>query len=192
MRYVVFDIETKNIFQDVGKADPSLLDLAVICIYDSKTDAYTGYFQEELQKLWPIIEKADALVGYNSDHFDIPILNKYYPGDLTKIKSIDLLKEIKIASGKRLSLNAVAEATLGAKKTGNGLDSYRWWKQGEYQKVKDYCVNDVKLTKDLYEYMKQNKKVSYSDFGTPREVKLNVKHWNDTKSNGAITHTLPF
>lgn len=192
MHYIVFDIETKNIFQDVGRADPSLLDLAVVCIYDSRTGEYSGYFEDELPKLWPIIERTDALVGYNSEHFDIPILDKYYPGDLTKIKSIDLLKEIKIASGKRLSLNAVAGATLGAQKTGNGLESYRWWKQGEYQKVKDYCINDVKLTKDLYEYMRDNKKVQYNDFGTPREVKLNVKHWNDTKSSGAITHTLPF
>ncbi|MFQ5662131.1 MAG: hypothetical protein ACE5F2_02670, partial [Candidatus Paceibacteria bacterium] len=62
MRKIVFDIETSNIFQDVGKADPALLDLSVISIYDSETDKYVSYVQEELPNLWPIIEKADMLI----------------------------------------------------------------------------------------------------------------------------------
>jgi DNA polymerase elongation subunit (family B) len=91
MRKVVFDIETKNIFQDVGKNDPTLLDLSVVCIYDSETNAYTCYEESQLKDLWPILEKTDLLIGYNSDHFDIPLLNKYYPGDLTKIKSLGIM-----------------------------------------------------------------------------------------------------
>ena len=51
MRKVVFDIETKNFFQDVGKNDPSLLDIALVGIYDSETDSYTSYLENELNKL---------------------------------------------------------------------------------------------------------------------------------------------
>ena len=92
MRKIVFDIETKNLFQDVGKNDPVLLDLSLVGVYDGDTDEYSSYLEEELPKLWPLIEKADMLIGYNSDHFDIPLLNKYYPGELTHIKSLDIMK----------------------------------------------------------------------------------------------------
>jgi len=43
------------VFADVGKNDPALLDIAVICIYDSETDSYTAYLEEELGKLWPMV-----------------------------------------------------------------------------------------------------------------------------------------
>src|SRR3989344_987012 len=99
MRKIVFDIETKNFFHDVGSADPAKLDIAIVAIYDSETDSYTSYLAEELNKLWPILERADILIGFNTEHFDTPLLNKYYPGDLSKIKSLDILKEIKNSYG---------------------------------------------------------------------------------------------
>ena len=104
MRKIVFDIETSNIFDDVGKADPALLDLAIVCIYDYETGDYSSYLEAELPKLWPILEKADMLIGFNSNHFDIPLLNKYYPGDLKNIKSLDLMHEIKKTLGRRCCL----------------------------------------------------------------------------------------
>lgn len=191
MRKIVFDIETKNIFQDVGKNDPSLLDLSLIGIYDSETDNYSSYLEEELPQLWSIIEKADMLIGYNSDHFDIPLLNKYYPGNLTLIKSLDLLKEIKNSLGRRLKLDGVAEATLGVNKSGHGLDAIVWWKNGEIEKVRKYCLNDVKITKDLYDYALKNGILKYKNNGEIKEIPLNTKNWED-KSGSSMTHTLPF
>ena len=85
MRKIVFDIETKNVFSDVGKYDPVLLDIAIIAIHDSETDQYSTFLENELGQLWPILERADMLIGFNSEHFDVPLLNKYYPGDLSKI-----------------------------------------------------------------------------------------------------------
>src|SRR3990167_3009640 len=112
MRRITLDIETTA--GGVGGAfDPTQMHLTVACIHDTETDEYTSYTKEELPKLWPILERADVIVGYNSDHFDIPILNRYYSGDLTKIKSIDLLAEIKNVLGRRLKLDSVAQATLG-------------------------------------------------------------------------------
>jgi DEAD/DEAH box helicase domain-containing protein len=190
MRKIVFDIETKNVFSDVGKNDPALLDLSVVCVHDSDTDEYISYVQEELQNLWPIIEKADMLIGYNSEHFDIPILNKYYPGDLTHIKSLDLLKEIKNSLGRRLKLDSVAEATLGRKKIGTGLEAIAWWKKGEIDKIKEYCIEDVKITKELYDYAVKNGMLKYRDLGEIRKIKLDTSNWEE-KENGSITHTLP-
>ena len=55
-----------------------------------KKDLYSSFLVEEFNKLWSIIENADALITFNGEHFDIPLLNKYYSGDLFKIKSVDL------------------------------------------------------------------------------------------------------
>jgi hypothetical protein len=37
MRKIVLDIETRNAFHDIGKADATLLDISVVCIHDSET-----------------------------------------------------------------------------------------------------------------------------------------------------------
>jgi DEAD/DEAH box helicase domain-containing protein len=191
MRKIVFDIETKNIFSDVGSNDASKLDLSLIGVYDYETDTYTSYLEEELSKLWPLLEKADMLIGYNSDHFDIPLLNKYYPGDLTKIKSMDLLREIRTASGRRMSLDQVAEATLGKKKIAHGLQAVTWWKQGDIESIRKYCLEDVKITKEVYEFAKANNKIFFQEGGKRNEVRLDASTW-DEKDDSAITFSLPF
>ena len=103
------------------------------------------------------------MIGYNNDSFDTRILNKYYSGDLSKIASIDLLAEIKNSLGRRLKLDSVAEATLGRKKTGHGLEAMEWWKQGRYQDVINYCTEDVRITKDIYDYAIKNGFIKYKD-----------------------------
>src|ERR1700679_3519408 len=94
MRIVTFDIETANWFSETGGNDPADLTIAVVGIHDSEDDSYQSYLESELTQLWPILERTDMLIGYNSDHFDVPLLNKYYPGDLTRIKSLDLMVEV--------------------------------------------------------------------------------------------------
>ena len=114
MRAITFDIETKMVGGLAsGRFDVNQMELTVVGIHDSLTGEYTGYFMEDLPKLWPIMEGADLLIGFNSDTFDIPLLNRYYPGDLTKIRSLDLLVEVYKVLGRRLRLQSLAEATLG-------------------------------------------------------------------------------
>ncbi len=191
MRKIVLDLETKNIFADVGGNDPTLLDISLVGMYDSETNSYSSYLEGELPRLWPILERADLLIGYNSDHFDIPLLNKYYSGDLTKIPSLDLLAEIKNVLGHRVRLDSVAEATLGVKKSGHGLQAVDWWKEGEIEKIRKYCLDDVKITKELYEYALTNNSLKYKDFSDIKEVKLDTSLW-EKKSVSAMTYSLPF
>ena len=167
------------------------MDISVACVYDSGTDEYTVVSVDELQKLWPIIEQADALVGYNSNHFDIPLLNKYYPGDLTHIKSIDLLEDISLSLGRRLRLGDVAQATIGAKKGGHGLQAVKWWREGDIASIKKYCKQDVKITKELFEYARDNKKVLFKDGARKREIPLDTSKWVPHEEL-AMTHSLPF
>lgn len=189
MRTVVFDIETANWITDTGSSNPADLTIAIVCIYDSETDSYSSYLEQELPALWPILERTDILVGYNSDHFDIPLLNKYYPGDLTKIKSVDVMAEIHKAFGRRLRLDAVAEGTLGTKKSGHGSQSVQWWRAGEVEKVRQYCLKDVEITKRIFDHALANGAVKYKELGKSHEVKLDVSKWL-TPASAPMTFTL--
>lgn len=191
MRKVVFDIETKNFFQDVGKNDPTLLDLAIVAIYDSETDSYSSYLEEELVKLWPILERTDMLIGFTSEHFDMPLLNKYYPGDLTKIKHLDILKEIKNIYGRRMKLDQLAEGTLGKNKSGHGSDANKWWRAGEIERIRSYCIDDVRLTKELYDYARTNNKLIFKEGGVLKEIKLDTSDW-EKPNNHKLTFSMPF
>jgi DEAD/DEAH box helicase domain-containing protein len=194
MRKITFDIETKNLFSDVGSNDPAALDISVVCIHDSLTDTYTSYLEKDFPRLWPILEQADMLITFNGDHFDIPLLNKYYTGDLTKIKSLDLLVEVRNSLGRRIKLDTLAEATLGKNKAGHGLEAITWWQNGEIDKIIKYCIEDVKITKELYDYAIKNKKLLYKDLGAQgqiKEIKLNPEKWEE-KIDSAMTFTLPF
>ncbi len=192
MKKVFLDIETKNAFQDVGRADPVLLDVSVVCIYDSETDTYSSFLEEDFPKLWPILEKADQIVTFNGEHFDIPILNKYYPGDLLKIKQLDLLKEVKKSLGHRVGLGSIAEATLGVGKSGNGLDAIEWWKKGEIEKIIKYCIDDVKVTKGVHDYALEHKKLKFKDGTGISEFTVDTTGWDELDDSSKMTFSLPF
>lgn len=192
MRKIVFDIETSNIFQEVGSNNPVDLSISVVGLYDSESDTYQTFLESEFGKMWPLIERADMLITFNGDHFDIPLLNKYYAGDLTKIKSLDLLKEMQKSAGRRMKLDQIAEGTLGINKSGHGLDAIRWWRDGEIEKVKQYCIDDVRITKDLYEYALKNNKLIFKEGPNLNEVKLDTKDWETLPESASLNFSLPF
>ena len=150
--------------------------------------------RKEPQKMWPVFEKADIIIGFNSEHFDLPLLNKYYAGDLSKIHHLDILKEIKDSYGRRMKLDQIAEGTLGTKKSGHGLEATVWWKKGEKEKVKKYCLDDVRITKDVYEYALKNNGLKFKEGGQVLDIKLDTSAWEKpTQENkNAMTFTLPF
>lgn len=181
MRKIVFDIETRNIFQDVGTNNPADLDISVVCIYDSKTDSFSSYLVEQLPNLWKILEETDLIIGYNSEHFDLPLLQKYAPKtlDLSKIKHIDLLKELKNVAKRRMKLDQVAEGTLGTNKSGGGLDAVVWWRKGEIDKIIKYCIDDVRITRDVYEFARKNGHLKFKEGGKLNEIKLDTSDWEN-------------
>ncbi len=191
MRKVVIDIETKNTFQDVGSSDPRALDISLLVVYDSATDRYSSFMPQEFGELWKILEHTDLMIGYNSDYFDIPLLNKYYPGDLSKIKSVDLMQEIAKVAGRRIPLNAVAAGTLGISKGGRGIDAVIWYRQGELEKIKEYCQQDVKITKELYDFALQHQFLKYKFFNDVTQVPLDTTNWEKIKPT-AINLTMPW
>ena len=160
---VVLDIETSNSFADVGKYDPTLLKVSLVGVYSYATDRYESFLEPDLPKLWRILESADRVIGYNIIGFDFPCLNSYYPGDLLKLPTLDLLVEIEKALGFRIKLDDVAHGSLGVGKSGNGLQAIEFFRRGEIDKLREYCLQDVKVTKEVYEFGLANKHVKYKD-----------------------------
>lgn len=190
---IVFDIETQNTFAEVEN-DFKKLKVSVVSVYSYATDTYQSFTEEELPKLWPILEKADRLIGYNSEHFDLPVLNNYYLGDLLNLPSLDLLKKIKESLGIRLKLADVAEATLdNVTKSADGLQAIKWWKEGKVEEIKKYCEQDVKVTKELYDFGRENNQLFYKNLAgdvLPFAVDFSYSTAKTDRKN--VNFTLPF
>ena len=192
MRAITFDIESISDSVVRGHINVNEQELTVVAIHDSETDEYSSYFKEDLLKLWPILERADMLIGFNSDMFDIPLLSRYYPGRLSHIRSLDLLSEVQKVLGRRVRLQSLAEATLGKGKKGDGLLASKWWKEGERHKVAEYCIEDVRLTRELYDYALLHGALKYKDLRDIRDIKLDTSLWGQTGVTiPAMTHALP-
>lgn len=162
-REIVLDIETKNTFQDIGAYNPALLSVSLVGVYFYETDTFESFLEEDLPKLWPRLERADRIIGYNQIGFDMPCLQSYYTGELLKLPMLDLMVEIANRLGFRPKLDDVAQATLGVGKTGHGLQAVEFWKKGEIDKLRDYCLQDVKITRDVYEYALSHGEVKFTD-----------------------------
>lgn len=149
---IVFDVETKNTFDDVGGRDNVKdLDVSVVCAYSYEQDAYLCFDETELDKLGEFLKKARPLVGFSSKRFDVPVLNKYFNFNLTAVPHFDILEEIEQSLGRRIGLGLLAEANLGIGKTGHGLEAVELYRRGEIEKLKSYCLQDVKITKGIFD-----------------------------------------
>lgn len=188
---IVLDIETQNTFQEVGAYDHSKLNISVIGVYFYETDEYRCYEEHEFRDLWPRLETCDRIIGYNTKGFDIPIMNHYYAGDLLKVNQLDILEEIHHSLGFRIKLDDVAGASVGHHKTGHGLQAVDWWRKGEKEKVKTYCLDDVRVTKEVYEYGLKYNAVAYVDrLGVRKGIPIDFR--SKHAAPAAINLTMPF
>lgn len=172
MKGIVLDIETKG--EITNREDFSNIELTVCGWYDYESGESGVYEQNELDKLWEKIQKAGLIIGYNSDFFDVPILQKYTSVNLTSIKQFDILREIKKSLGRRIPLDWVADGTLGEKKIGSGMDAIKWWAEGKKDKVKEYCLKDVDITRRVFDYIIKHKNLKYIDSGISFEIKMDI------------------
>lgn len=189
---IVFDIETQNTFADVGGYNPKELKISLIGVYFYETDTYESFLVDELHKLWPRLEHADRIIGYNSKHFDIPVMNNYYPGDLNQLPHLDLMEEVVNSLGHRMKLDDIAAATIGEGKSGNGLQAVEFWKNGQIDELRDYCIQDVKVTKEVYEYGQKHGALAYLDMkGERKGIPVDFAKKEETEE-AKINLTMPF
>ena len=159
--FVVLDLETQKGFNEVDRKKLHLLKVSVACIYDSATDKYLAFEEKELSKMEDYLRKTDLIVGFNIRDFDFEVLQPYMLTSLKTLPILDILVEFEKVRGHRISLQSVAQATLKSSKSGSGLDAIHHFKEGRMDELKKYCFDDVRITREVYEYGLKHKKILF-------------------------------
>jgi DEAD/DEAH box helicase domain-containing protein len=157
IRFCIFDIETQRSAREVGgwhRAD--LMKMSCAVLYDSKKDQYFEFLDDQVDQLIEHFNKCDLVVGFNVKRFDFRVLAGYSDFNFEKLPTLDILEDVHNRLGYRLSLDHLAKVTLGQKKTADGLQALKWWKQGRIREIIDYCKKDVEITRDLFLYGQKN------------------------------------
>lgn len=188
---IILDLETKLTFRQVQ--DPKKLGISVVAIYDYSQEKSQVFLENQLAKLYPLLESASYLVGFNIKSFDLPVLQGYYPGNIDQFAVFDILDDVKEKIGRRLALNDLIQATLGLKKTGHGLKAIDYYQTGQWEKLKQYCLDDVILTKKLFDFGIKHNQIFYLNEVGKIPIKVDWKKYFE-KGDGEndISLTLPF
>lgn len=176
---LVVDIETKNSFADVGgQQNINRLSISIIGVYSYKRDQYFAFDEKEFPDFEKLMEESGAMIGFALKRFDIPVLQVHFPHyNFSPFRILDILEEVELQRGHRISLDSLAQVNIGAGKTGHGLEAIDMYREGRIDELKKYCLNDVKITKDLYEHgMKNGKLIIPSKYSSPAFITLN---WHD-------------
>jgi DEAD/DEAH box helicase domain-containing protein len=164
MNTVFFDLETQRSFDEVGgRRNIARLGLSAAVTYSTADAAFRHYLEADVADLVADLQAADLVVGFNVLGFDYRVLQAYSDARFDQIPTVDMLDHIYRKLGFRISLDNLAGATLGTKKSADGLQAVRWYRQGRMQEILDYCQQDVEVTRQLYEYGQQHKHVKYQD-----------------------------
>ncbi len=156
--YCVFDVETKRSAAEVGgwhRADRMGISVAVL--YDSVADSFKTYLEKDIPDLIRDLQTFELVVGFNNKRFDNRVLSAYSVFNLESLPTLDIMEIIKNRLGYRLSLDRLAEHTLGVKKSANGLLALQWYKEGKIDEIIGYCSQDVKITRDLFLFGLENR-----------------------------------
>jgi len=157
---VVLDLETQKLFSDVGGRRDQLK-VSVVGIYDYASNRYEMFEEREIPKLESFLRNASFLVGFNIREFDLEVLKPYLLMSLDGIPVLDLLEELEQNRGHRISLDSIAQATLKEGKSGSGLEAVQLFKEGRLEELKQYCLDDVRITKEIYEYGNSTGKILF-------------------------------
>jgi len=147
-----FDLETQFLFQEVGGYFPEKLRLACGVVWSTRHRQFEHYLEDQAAHLVERLRGADLVVGFNVLAFDYRVLAPYAEDRLDGVPTLDMLRELEACLGYRVSLAALALATLGRGKMADGLQSVQWFRQGRLDLVIEYCRDDVRVTRDLFEF----------------------------------------
>jgi DEAD/DEAH box helicase domain-containing protein len=171
---IVFDLETQKSFEEVGGfGNNHKLKISVLGLYSYNEDKYYCFTEDEVFRAGEMFQEADLIIGYNIKGFDFEVLRPYLNYDVHTLPYLDIMVEVQNIIGHRLKLDNLAQTSLGVGKNGDGLEALRMYKQGRIEELKKYCLNDVKVTKELYDYVLRNHKLMYKDYFETREIQIN-------------------
>ncbi len=153
---IFFDLETQKLADDVGGWKYIAKMGLSIAVTFSNTAGFRSYTEDRVGELIRSLKTANLVVGFNHIKFDYEVLTAYTGENLRNRKNLDILLEIQKRIGHRLSLNHLAQFTLGRKKSGNGAQAPDWFRQRRFDLLEKYCRDDVAITRDLYEFGLEN------------------------------------
>jgi DEAD/DEAH box helicase domain-containing protein len=165
---VYFDLETQKSADEVGGWNRiSDMRMSVGVTFATARGEYRVYGEPQVSELITELQRADLVVGFNNLRFDYEVLHAYTPLDLRQIPTLDMLVEIQKTLQHRLSLDAIAAATLGVEKTAEGMQAIRWFQEGKLLQIAEYCCYDVKITRLVHQYGAAHQQLAYRNrFGS--------------------------
>lgn len=143
-----------------GWSDHANMGISCICCYDYVTERYRVFLEDSFQEFIQLCNERAMLVSFNGLGFDAKVLNATCAPVVVghQEKEYDICREMRIADGKHpempvrgISLDKSAKANLGYSKTGSGGLAPILWQQGKKGQVIDYCLQDVNITKSLFD-----------------------------------------
>ncbi len=174
-RLLFFDLETQKTAQDVGGwQNTHLMRVSIAVVYDTLEGRFSDYYEDNIDALLAHLAKADLIVGFNIKNFDYRVLSAYARDDLSALPTFDILEDIHRRLGFRLGLDHLARETLNRGKTAHGLQAVEWFRQGELEKLAEYCRQDVIVTRDLFQYGLEKGHLIYREKRSERRVRLLV------------------
>lgn len=175
---VYFDLETQRSAGDVGGfANRDRMGMSIGVTFSTRAGEYHIFREEDAGGLVEQLMKADLVVGFNHVSFDYAVLQPYTIFDLAEhTVNLDMLTDLEARLGHRPKLEAVAQATLGAGKSAEGLQAIVWWREGKLREIAQYCAYDVKVTMRVHQYGVRHGRVRCRDSnGNDREIEVD---WN--------------
>ncbi len=172
---IVLDLETKSApANSAGGRDLAALGVTVVGVWNSADDRFRAYREPDIVALAPLLRAADLVIGFFINRFDLPVLQPYLDFDVRELPVLDIFDDVTAKLGHRVSLASLAQGTLGEGKTGHGLDAVQWYREGNWAKLEEYCLNDVRLTRDLYHFGQKRGHLLFESFVDGKIVSVPV------------------
>ncbi|MDQ7030358.1 MAG: ribonuclease H-like domain-containing protein [Ardenticatenia bacterium] len=172
---VVFDLETQRAFSEVGGRNGlAKMGISVGVLYRYKDGRYYDYGEHQVDDLVAALRRSRLVVGFNVLHFDYHVLQPYTDFPLHTLPTLDILDHVHRALGFRVKLDTLARHTLGVPKGGNGLLALHWWRTGQLDRLREYCRQDVEITRRLYEFGRNHGYLLYWDRRLKRPARVDV------------------
>lgn len=174
MNYITFDIETYSP-SDLDRIDVKEFRCSVCGAFISWLNGgkgeYIAFLEDNIKEFIALLKHADLIIGYNHIWFDIPVLQKYADFDLLKLPCYDIMLKVEQKIGSKLRLNDLCKANFeGDLKTDNYSVYRHYHKDGKWLELIDYCMNDVRLTEQLFQQILTTKKLTYYDLHIQKEI----------------------
>lgn len=175
---VYFDLETQKSADEVGGwGNIRDMRMSVGVTYSTARGTYQIYGEPRVDALIEELRRADLVVGFNILRFDYDVLLGHSPFfDPQQVPTLDMLIDLQKTLPHRLSLDALAQATLGIEKTSDGMQAIRWFREGRLLEIAEYCCYDVKITRLVHEFGRANGCLFYKDrYGKTSSVPVSWK-----------------